>query len=142
MGARISADEFFQRVKTNHPDLDFSLSVYKNMRSMVDFVCPKHGPRSVIAAKLNEGRGCPTCGRSESAKAKYAAGKGLGSLGPRTEEEKRAMAARARAGRTAESFAHLSRTMKQHWAALAPEDHAARVARLVASSPAVRRKSR
>lgn len=102
---------FIERVKALHPTLDFTATIYVNARTNVNFSCPEHGDQSIRSAKLLEGCGCPKCGRRRSAEAGL-----VPWVKARTLEEKQQQAARARAGRTAESNEKIAESQRQRWA--------------------------
>lgn len=111
MPAKLTQNQFIQKVSAMHHKLDFSRSVYALSSDEVDFDCPEHGAQKVRANNLLKGRGCPKCGRVRAAEK---------TLVPRikalTPEQKAEMAARARAGRTAESNEKTAESQRQRWA--------------------------
>lgn len=117
-GQKRTPADFVKLVSGLHPELDFSITEYKNARSLVSFICAKHGKQEIQANGLLHGRGCPICGRSRSgqANAERIAEVGKSRLAALTPEEKAAQAARARAGRTAESNEKIAESQRQRWA--------------------------
>lgn len=109
-GQKRTPADFIKIVSDLHPELDFSITEYKNARSPVKFRCKEHGEQEIQANGLLHGRGCPKCGRRRSAEA---------SLVPMTkalsQDEKDARAAHARAARTADSFQKLSDSQSARW---------------------------
>ena len=123
--------DFIKIVSELHPELDFSMTEYKNARSLVKFSCEKHGEQEIQANGLLHGRGCPKCGRSRSgaANAERIAEVGRSRIKALTPEEKAAQAARARAGRTEESNAKLAESQRRRWAAADDADRQAQAER-------------
>lgn len=111
MPAKLTQSQFIQKVSALHPELDFSRSVYTLSSGEVDFDCPKHGAQKVRANNLLHGRGCPRCGRIRAAEKTL-----LPRVKALTPEQKAEMAARARAGRTAESNEKIAESQRQRWA--------------------------
>ena len=110
-GQRRTPEEFVKIVSNLHPELDFSITEYKNARSSVKFRCKEHGEQEIQANGLLHGRGCPKCGRQRSAAAGVVAW-----VKAQTLEEKQQQAARARAGRTKESNEKIAESQRQRWA--------------------------
>lgn len=68
---RLSSDEFFNRSRKAHGDrYDYSNSIYIDVRSKVDIICPEHGLFSQVAGHHMNGRGCPKCGVNKCAESK------------------------------------------------------------------------
>lgn len=128
-GQRRTPEEFVRIVSALHPELDFSMAEYKNARSLVRFKCAEHGEQEIQANGLLHGRGCPVCGRHAGRANAYeaisAANKSRASA--LTPEEKAEMAARARAGRTADSFKKMSESQRARQAAVPEEERKARM---------------
>ena len=135
-GQRRTPAEFVKLVSELHPELDFSITEYKNARSLVKFLCKEHGEQEIQANGLLHGRGCPKCGRSRSgqANAERMAEIGRQMLSALTPEEKAARAARARAGRTEDSFKKLSESQRARQAAVPEEERKARMQNAVAAT--------
>lgn len=110
-GQRRTPEEFVKIVSSLHPELDFSMTEYKNARSSVKFRCKEHGEQEIQANGLLHGRGCPKCGRQRSAAAGVVAWHNA-----QSQEVKEQQAARARAGRTAESNEKIAESQRQRWA--------------------------
>lgn len=58
---RLTTEEFIKRAKEKF-DYDYSITIYKNKRTKIKFICPKHG----IQEQLPENHikyGCGLCGR-------------------------------------------------------------------------------
>ena len=117
-GQKRTPADFVKLVSELHPELDFSVTEYKNARSSVKFLCKKHGEQEIQANGLLHGRGCPLCGRSRSgqANAERIAEVGKSRIAALTPEQKAAQAARARAGRTKESNEKIAESQRQRWA--------------------------
>ncbi|HNG00788.1 MAG TPA: hypothetical protein PLQ71_02850 [Nitrospira sp.] len=117
-GQKRTPADFVRIVSELHPELDFSITEYKNARSLVSFICAKHGKQEIQANGLLRGRGCPKCGRSRSglANAERIAEIGRTRLLALSHDEKVAQAARARAGRTKESNEKIAESQRQRWA--------------------------
>lgn len=122
-GQKRTPADFVKIVSELHPELDFSITEYKNARSPVKFRCKEHGEQEIQANGLLHGRGCPLCGRSRSgqANAERIAEVGRQRMAALSPEEKAAQAACARAGLTKESFAKRGETQKKRLQQL-PED--------------------
>ena len=117
-GQKRTPADFVRIVSELHPELDFSITEYKNARSPVKFRCKEHGEQEIQANGLLHGRGCPLCGRSRSgqANAERIAEVGRQRMAALSPEEKAAQAAKARAARTKDSFHKLSESQKARWA--------------------------
>lgn len=116
-GQKRTPADFVRIVSELHPELDFSITEYKNARSPVKFRCKEHGGQEIQANGLLHGRGCPKCGRSRSgqANAERIAEVGRQRMAALSPEEKAAQAARARAGRTKESNEKIAESQRQRW---------------------------
>lgn len=117
-GQKRTPADFIKIVSELHPELDFSITEYKNARSPVKFLCKEHGEQEIQANGLLHGRGCPLCGRSRSgqANAERIAEIGRQRMAALSPEEKAAQAAKARSARTEDSFRKLSESQKARWA--------------------------
>ncbi len=66
-----NTEEFIEKAKELHqdengiPKYDYSKVDYKNSRTKISVVCPKHGPFDVIANKHLQGSGCEKCAREK-----------------------------------------------------------------------------
>ena len=54
--------EFIKRVKIIHPNYDWSLVDYKNSKTKIKVICPKHGFFESLPNSLLNGVGCSKCG--------------------------------------------------------------------------------
>ena len=117
-GQKRTPADFVKIVSELHPELDFSITEYKNARSPVKFRCKEHGEQEIQANGLLHGRGCPLCGRSRSgqANAERIAEVGRQRIAALTPEQKAEMAAKARAGRTEESNKKTAAAQRERWA--------------------------
>lgn len=117
-GQKRTPADFVRIVSELHPELDFSITEYKNARSPVKFRCKEHGEQEIQANGLLHGRGCPKCGRSRSgqANAERIAEVGRQRMAALSPEEKAAQAAKARAGRTEESNKKIAAAQRERWA--------------------------
>ena len=117
-GQKRTPADFVKIVSELHPELDFSITEYKNARSPVKFRCKEHGEQEIQANGLLHGRGCPLCGRSRSgqANAERIAEVGRQRMAALSPEEKAAQAAKARAGRTEESNQKIAAAQRKRWA--------------------------
>ena len=116
-GQKRTPADFVKIVSELHPELDFSITEYKNARSPVKFRCKEHGEQEIQANGLLHGRGCPLCGRSRSgqANAERIAEVGRQRIAALTPEQKAEMAAKARAGRTEESNQKTAAAQRKRW---------------------------
>jgi len=55
-------EQFYIKMKTMHPTLDFSKFVYKDAKTKRTYICPEHGPRKAPPNGLLHGHGCRACG--------------------------------------------------------------------------------
>ena len=111
MAAKLTPAAFFTKVQTLHPTLDFSQSEYLGSMKPLTFICPVHGEQTVRAGEVSQGVGCPKCGRVRAAEKNL-----LPRIAALTPEQKAEMAAKARAGRTAESNEKIAESQRQRWA--------------------------
>lgn len=66
MPKRVTSEEYFCRVRAIHGDrYDYSKSVYFNMHSKIEIICPEHGVFWQSAQAHLKGQGCPVCGRQK-----------------------------------------------------------------------------
>lgn len=72
MTAKLTLEAFIQRAKAAHGEMyNYSNAVYRGLRNHVTIVCPEHGEFSQSAeAHINQGQGCPECGKLKSAKSR------------------------------------------------------------------------
>ena len=60
---RLTTEEFIEKARKVHGDkYDYSKVEYKNKRSKVTIICPKHGEFTQYASCHLQGEGCPECG--------------------------------------------------------------------------------
>ncbi|MFO1379159.1 MAG: hypothetical protein U1F63_02135 [Chitinivorax sp.] len=131
-GQKRTPADFVRIVSELHPELDFSITEYKNARSPVKFRCKEHGEQEIQANGLLHGRGCPKCGRRRSAEA------GLvpwAKAHVMTDAEKQAAAERlaaGRAARTPDDFKRagekISQAQKARYAGMTEEERRQRMA--------------
>ena len=63
----MTTEEFIKRAKEIHGDkYDYSLVDYKNCRTKVKIICPKHGVFEQKSSKHLRGQGCPNCNKSKN----------------------------------------------------------------------------
>ena len=59
---KLTTEEFIEKAKSVHGDkYDYSMSVYKNSRTSLKIICPKHGEFMQIPHSHLSGQGCPCC---------------------------------------------------------------------------------
>lgn len=61
---KMPEEEFFSRVKSNFPELDFSETVYTNNQDLIEVNCPTHGKFKKKGWYLIQGYGCTRCARN------------------------------------------------------------------------------
>ena len=58
----MSSDEFIKRCKERHNNFyDYSLVDFKDLKSRIDIICPKHGQYSLVAVNHMNGSRCKQC---------------------------------------------------------------------------------
>ena len=64
---RITPDEYFQRAGiVHHWKYDYSMSVYRDMHTKMNIICPIHGMFLQNAQSHIDGHGCPKCKADEA----------------------------------------------------------------------------
>lgn len=67
----MTREEFFNRVKGDYPNYDFSNTVFMNIQTPIDVVCNIHGLFSILPSNmLYKQEGCKFCGIESMAKSK------------------------------------------------------------------------
>lgn len=71
----LTQEEFINKVSNLYPEYDFSNTIYKSMRELVKFICPKHGEVSIQASSLyyrnSKCRQCSYTGRSSLSQSEF-----------------------------------------------------------------------
>lgn len=62
----LTTEEVIRRLKTVHPEYDYSETVYVRNDVPIVVICPKHGRFETTYTRLYSGYGCPTCGRERT----------------------------------------------------------------------------
>lgn len=65
---KLNQEEFIKKVQSKNPNIDFSNSVYVNMRTKVFASCSKHGSFSYFPKAFIDGTICQECAREERQK--------------------------------------------------------------------------
>jgi len=56
---RLTQEQFLEKAKKQHPEFDYSISIYKNRRTKIKFVCDKHGLQECYPDRIH----CKYCGK-------------------------------------------------------------------------------
>ena len=56
---KLTQEQFLENAKKQHPDFDYSISVYINRRTKIEFHCPKHGLQKCYPDKIR----CKQCSK-------------------------------------------------------------------------------
>lgn len=67
----MTQEDFFNRVKGEFPECDFSISKFINIKTPIEIICKQHGLFSILPSNmLYKHEGCKFCGSEKMSKSK------------------------------------------------------------------------